>query len=116
VSEAATSPSRPAERAPAALVGLAVALGLVALGLPWGTVGSPGYTQDARVPVIAAGVALLLGWRRGSRPWMRLATVLGIVGFAVSGQGGGGPVVLLLALASVEVVIHRTTSARSTVP
>jgi hypothetical protein len=87
----------------------ALLVGLVSLGLPWGTTGAPGYEGPARVLVVAAGGVAVLGLRRDSTALVRLAWSLAIGAIVVGGPGGGGPVALVVAL----FLLHRAGRSRS---
>jgi hypothetical protein len=83
-------------------------VGLVSLGLPWGTFGTPGYQTTVRVPVVAAGVLVSLGWRAGSRFLIRVGMVLAVVALLLAQLVGGGALTLLLALVLLELGLRRT--------
>jgi hypothetical protein len=91
----------------------ALLVGLVSLGLPWGEGGSPGYMTIVRVPVIAAGVAVLLGWRMRSRSLVRAGMVFAVVALLLAHLVGGGAIALALGLVILELGIRRTHETSS---
>jgi hypothetical protein len=88
----------------------ALLVGLVSLGLPWGTFGAPGYQTIVRVPVIAAGVAVYIGWRLRSRSLLRVGMALAVVALLLARLVGGGAIALLIALVLLELGVRRTFS------
>jgi hypothetical protein len=86
----------------------ALLVGLISLGLPWGTFGEPGYQTVVRVPVIAAGAAVYLGWRMRSRTLVRVGTALAVVALLLAHLVGGGAITLLIALVLLELGLRRT--------
>lgn len=86
----------------------ALLVGLVALGLPWGDGGAPGYTTVVRVPVIAAGLVVFLGWRLRSRPLVRVGMVLASIALVLVHLVGSGAIALAIALVLLELGIRRT--------
>jgi len=79
-------------------------VGLTSLGLPWGALGQPGYVTAARVPVAAAGVLVILGWRHRSRRLVRVGAAFGLAAVVLAGFQGGGPLVMLLALLLLKTI------------
>jgi hypothetical protein len=86
----------------------ALLVGLVSLGLPWGEVGAPGYMTIVRVPVIAAGIAVFLGWRMRSRGIVRVGMASAVVAVMLAQLVGSGAIALALALVLLELGIRRT--------
>lgn len=82
-------------------------VGVVSLGLPWGDVGTAGYTTIARVPVVAAGVIVLLGWRTASQPLVQVGEALGVVALMLAHLVGSGPLALAIALVLLEAGVRR---------
>ena len=105
--------SRPPRRLPGLVLG-ALLVGVVSLGLPWGDLGQPGYAGVVRVPVIVAGLAVLLGWRWGSRRLVRVGTAFGLAAVALSHLAGSGPLAFAFAMVLLELALrgdalrHRT--------
>jgi hypothetical protein len=87
----------------------ALLVGLVSLGLPWGEVGAPGYMTIVRVPVIAAGLAVFLGWRTRSRGVVRVGMAFAVFGLMEAHLVGGGAIALALGLVLLELGIRRTS-------
>jgi hypothetical protein len=86
----------------------ALLVGLVSLGLPWGELGAPGYTTIVRVPVVAAGIAVFLGWRRRSRALVRVGTAFAVVALMLAHLVGSGAIALAIAVLLLELGIRRT--------
>jgi hypothetical protein len=86
----------------------ALLVGLVSLGLPWGEVGAPGYMTIVRVPVVAAGLAVFLGWRMRSRGLVRVGMAFAIVALMLAHLVGSGAITLAIALVLLELGIRRT--------
>jgi hypothetical protein len=87
----------------------ALLVGLASLGLPWGTFGTPGYQTTVRVPVVAAGVVVYLGWRRRSRALVRVGMALATFALLLAHLVGGGAITLLIALVLLEIGLRRTS-------
>lgn len=101
---AGTAPVRPL----GGWVTASLLIGLASLGLPWGQLGAAGYTTSVRVPVILAGVAVIVGWRMRSRLLVRLGMALAVVAVLLASLVGGGPIALVLALVVLELGLRRT--------
>lgn len=86
----------------------ALLVGLVSLGLPWGTVGAPGYLTVVRVPVIAAGAVVYVGWRLRSLPLVRVGMVFAVVALMLAHLVGSGAIALAIALVLLELGLRRT--------
>lgn len=86
----------------------ALLLGIVSLGLPWGAFGAPGYLTTVRVPVVAAGIVILLGWRRRSLPLVRIGEASAVLALMLARGTGGGPLTLVVAVVLLEVGVRRT--------
>lgn len=84
----------------------AFALGVVSLGLSWAPTLAPGYEEQVRVPVLAAGLLVALGWRRQSRVLLRLGVVSAVAALAIGGRDGAGPPVFLLALSALWLAVR----------
>ena len=86
----------------------ALLVGLVSLGLPWGDFGTPGYMTVVRVPVVAAGLAVFLGWRMRSRGLVRVGMAFAVVALMLAHLVGSGAIALAIALVLLELGIRRT--------
>lgn len=114
MSDAASGFPKPLGFAPAPFDGwlaAAVLVGLTSLGLAWGPLGEPGYLTTSRVPVMAAGVVVVLGWRHGSRRLVRVGAALGLAAVVLAGFHGGGALLMLLAL----LALRRSETFRATI-
>lgn len=87
----------------------ALLVGMVSLGLPWGGYGAPGYLTIVRVPVVAAGLVVFLGWRRRSRPLVRVGMAFGVVAVMLAHLVGSGAIALAIALVVLELGLRRTS-------
>ncbi len=87
----------------------ALLVGLVSLGLPWDDSGAPGYLTTVRVPVVAAGVAVILGWRARSRSLVRVGMACGVVALLLAHLVGGGALAMGIALVALELGLRRAS-------
>lgn len=89
----------------------ALLVGLISLGLPWGPLGSPGYTTVARVPVVAAGVVVVVAARLRSDRLVWVAMAFGVLAIMLGRLSGSGPLALALALLLLYGGVRRTPAA-----